>query len=79
MQKSTITEIHDTQRSIAQQLHDARICAQLTLEQVHEVTKIPIYLIDKMEIGIKPVDFTQICQLAKAYNKRVQINLIDRN
>lgn len=79
MQKSTIKELNETQRSIAQQLHDARISAQMTLEKVHEATKIPIYLIDKMEIGIKPVDFTQICQLAKAYNKRVQINLIDRN
>lgn len=78
MQKSTITEIHETQRSIAQQLHDARICAQMTLEQVNEITKIPIYLIDKMEIGTKPIDYTQICQLAKAYNKKVQIKLIER-
>lgn len=78
MQKSTITEINETKRSIAQQLHDARICAQMTLEQVNEITKIPIYLIDKMEIGIKPIDYTQICQLAKAYNKKVQINLIER-
>lgn len=78
MQKSTIKEMNETQRSIAQQLHDARISTRMTLEQVNEVTKIPIHLIDKIEIGVKQIDFTHICQLAKAYNKKVQINLIER-
>lgn len=79
MKKQISKEIKEGVRSLMQQLHDARICAHMTLEQVNEITKIPIHIIDKLEIGIKQMQLSDAYVLAKAYNKKVQINLVDRD
>lgn len=79
MQKSMIREINSSEKSLAKELHDARISAQLTLEQVHDITKIPIHIIDRLELGMKQIDLPQLYMLAKAYNKKIQINLVARS
>lgn len=79
MKNQISKEIKEGVRSIMQQLHDARISAHMTLDQVNEVTKIPIHIIDKLEIGIKQMQLSDAYVLAEAYNKKVQISLVDRN
>ncbi len=76
MKNSEVKELKQIERTLSQQLHDARISAQLSLEQIHEKTKIPMHIIDKQEIGLVPVQLPILYLLAKAYNKKVQINLV---
>lgn len=78
MQKSVIKELTKEERSVAQQLHDIRVSKQLELEDVYHATKIPIHIIDKHEIGTM-MQIHTIFILAKYYNKKVQINFIDRD
>ena len=58
------------------QLHEARISAHLSLVQVEKLTGIPADVIDRLEVGIKPVDIGHLHQLAKAYGKTVKISLV---
>ena len=69
-------EIIKIRNGIARQLHEARISAHLSLVQVEKLTGIPADVIDRLEVGIKPVDIGHLYQLAKAYGKTVKISLV---
>ena len=70
-------ELQEQTQSLAQQLHNIRISKRLTLEQVSCETKVPAYVIDAMELGVKN-NISDLYVLAKYYGKRVQIQLVDR-
>ena len=59
-----------------QNQRDTRISAHLSLAQVEKLSGIPADIIDRLEVGIKPVDLGHLHQLAKAYGKAVKITLI---
>ena len=69
-------EIIKIRNGISRQLHETRICAHLSLAQVEKLTGIPADVIDRLEVGIKPVDIGHLHQLAKAYGKTVKISLV---
>ncbi len=70
------TAIINIRSNISRQLHEARVSAHLSLAQVEKLTGIPADFIDRLEVGIKQVDIGHLYQLAKAYGKKVKINLI---
>ena len=69
-------EIIKIRNGISRQLHETRISAHLSLVQVEKLTGIPANVIDRLEVGIKPVDIGHLHQLAKAYGKTVKISLV---
>ena len=69
-------EIIKIRNGISRQLHEARIGAHLSLLQVEKLSGIPADVIDRLEVGIKPVDIGHLHQLAKAYGKTVKISLV---
>ncbi len=75
--KQAIKELIKNHGTIAQQLHQLRVSKQLSLEKLSHDTKIPIYILDDMEIGSHPLQLSNLYILAKYYGKKIHIQLID--
>ncbi len=75
--KQELKDLIMIQGTIAQQLHQIRISKQLTMEQVCCQTGIPDYVLDNMEIGRRPLRFSDLYLLAKYYGKSLKIQFVD--
>ena len=75
--KQAIRELIQNHGTIAQQLHQLRVSKQLSLEKLSHDTRIPLYILDDMEIGSHPLQLSNLYILAKYYGKKIHIQLID--